>query len=93
MRIFAKVPGGENGKDETLVVACTDPSRPLSSIVEELIARNAIREASGIGEKYLLRLAENGAILYEESRIGDVLKDGDLVVVGALNCFGHVFAF
>ena len=56
MRIFAKVTGGENGKGETLVVACTDTSRPVSSIVEELKARE---EVSGVGERYQLRLAEN----------------------------------
>eukprot|EP00731_Ephydatia_muelleri_P002035 Em0001g2035a len=78
MRIFAKVTGGESGKEETLVVACTDTSRPVSSIVDELKARE---EVSGVGERYQLRLAENGAILNDKSRIEDVLKDDDVVLV------------
>eukprot|EP00731_Ephydatia_muelleri_P002004 Em0001g2004a len=85
MRIFAKVTSGESGKEETLVVACTDTSRPVSSIVEELKARE---EVSGVGERYQLRLAENGAILNDKSRIEDVLKDDDVVLValqGAIN--------
>ena len=81
MRIFAKVTGGDSGKEETLVVACTDTSRPVSSIVDELKARE---EVSGVGERYQLRLAENGAILNDKSRIEDVLKDDDVVLVGAL---------
>ena len=72
----------ESGTGETLVVGCVDTGRPVSTIVEELFARKAIKHVGG----YQLRLAENGAILDGGSKIGEVLKDGDYVTVGTYAC-------
>ena len=81
MRVYvtAKGPGG---KEETHVVAVTDTGRPVSSIVDELVARGAIRQAERPEAGYQLRLAENSAILSGGNTVGDVLKDGDYLTIG-----------